>query len=107
MHPLFTFVAGVSVGVIGVRMAKSANARKALQPTVARGGEMVRTGMNQARSGVRDVAVSGLERVEKASVALRRKLDDMPPEKMPDVPPAEGSAREAEATMARRGREEG
>ncbi len=64
---------------------------------------MVRTGMNQARSGVRDVAVSGLERVEKASVALRRKLDDMPPEKMPDVPPAEGSARAAEADDGQEG----
>jgi hypothetical protein len=58
MHPLFTVTAGLVVGVMGVRLAKSANARKALQSTAARGGETVRTGLNQARTGVRDAAVS-------------------------------------------------
>src|SRR5215203_1832013 len=80
------------VGVMGVRLAKSANARKALQSTAARGGETVRTGLNQARTGVRDAAVSGLKTIEKTSATLQRKLTDTPPEKLPDIPMQEGSA---------------
>jgi hypothetical protein len=92
MHPLFTVTAGLVIGVMGVRLAKSANARKALQSTAARGGETVRTGLNQARTGVRDAAVSGLKTIEKTSATLQRKLTDTPPEKLPDIPMQEGSA---------------
>ena len=98
MHPLFTLVAGLVVGVMGVRLAKSANARKALQSTAARGGETVRTGLDQARTGVRDAAASGLKTIEKTSVALQRKLNNTAPEKAPDTPAQEGSAGAAGAT---------
>ena len=102
MHSLFTLVAGLVVGVMGVRLAKSADARKALQSSAARSGETVRTGLNQARTGVRDAAVSGLKTVEKTSVALQRKLNNTAPEKAPDTPAQEGSAGAAEATDGER-----
>ena len=92
MHPLFTLIAGLAVGVMGVRLAKSANTRKALQSTAATGGETVRTGLNQARSAVRDAAVSGLQTIEKTSAALREKLNNTPPTKGPDTRSHEGSA---------------
>ncbi len=97
MHPLFTVIAGVAVGVMGVRLAKSANTRKALQSTAATGAGMVHTGLNHARSGVRDAVVSGLTTIEKTSAALRRKLDNTPPNQVPDTPAHEGSAGAAEA----------
>ena len=97
MHPLFTLAAGLAVGIMGVRLAKSANARTALQRTTSAGGETMRTGLSQARRGVREAAVSGLKTIEKTSVALQRKLDDSSPEKMLDTHAQEGSARAAEA----------
>ena len=98
MHPLFRLVAGVAVGVMGVRLAKSASSRKALQSTAATGGETVRTGLNHARSGVRDAAVSGLKTIEKTSAALRHKLNNMPPQQAPDAPSQGTSAGVAEAS---------
>ena len=92
MHPLLTLVAGVAVGVVGVRMAKSANAQKALQGTAAKGGETVRTGLTQARGAVRGAAVSGLRTVENTSAALRRKLDDTPAGEMHEQAAPESSA---------------
>ena len=97
MHPLFTLVAGVVVGVMGVRLTKSANAQKALQLTAARGGETVRTGLDQARSGVREAAVSGLETIEKTSAGLRRKLSNSPLKEASHVPGNEDAAARAEA----------
>ena len=97
MNPLFTLIAGVAVGVVGVRVAKSANTRKVLQSTAATGGETVRTGLNQAQSGLLDAAVSGLETIERTSAALRRKLNNTPPEEMPDTGPHEGSAAAGDA----------
>ena len=97
MHPLFTLAAGLTVGVMGVRLAKSASARKALQSTAATGGETVRIGLNQARSGVRDATISGLETIEKTSSALRRKLNNTPPERGADARAHEGLAGAAEA----------
>lgn len=98
MNPLFVLIAGVAVGVMGVRVAKSANTRKVLQSTAATGEETVRTGLNQARSGVLDATVSGLETIERTSAALRRKLNNTPPEKVPDTAAHEGSAGAAEAS---------
>ncbi len=97
MHPLFTVIAGVAVGVMGVRLAKSANPRKALQLTAATGGETMRTGLDQTRSVVRGAAVSGLKTIEKTSAALRNKLDNTPPKEGPDTSPPEGSAGTAQA----------
>lgn len=96
MHPLLMLVAGLAVGVMGVRLAKSENARKALQTTATTTGQTVRTGLNQARSEVRDVAVSGLKTIETTSAVLRRKLDDTSPDKMPETPAGPGSARAAD-----------
>ena len=97
MHPLFMLAAGLVAGAMGVRLAKSTNARKALQSTAARSGETVRTGLNQARTGVRDAAVSGLKSIEKTSAALQRKLANTPSENAPDIPAQEGLAGPAEA----------
>ncbi len=97
MHPLFTVIAGVAVGVMGVRLAKSSNPRKILQLTAATGGETVRTGLNQTQSVVRCVAVSGLTTIEKTSAALRDKLNNTPPKEGPDTSAHEGSAGTAQA----------
>ena len=97
MHPLFTVIAGVAVGVMGVRLAKSANPRKALQLTAATGGETMRTGLNQTRSVVRGAAVSGLKTIEKTSAALREKLANTSPEEVSDTPTHDGSAGTAQA----------
>ena len=95
MNPLFTLAAGVVVGVMGVRLAKSADSQKAMQSTAA-GRETLRTGLNQARSGVREAAVSGLKTIESTSAALRQKLENMSPKELPDIPAPEGSAAAAE-----------
>ena len=92
MHPLFTVIAGVAAGAIGVRLAKSTNPRKALQTAAATGGQTVRTGLDQTRSTVRDATVSGLKTIEKTSAALREKLDNIPPKEGPDTSAHEGTA---------------
>ena len=103
MNPLLTLVAGAAVGVLSVRMAKSANAQKALRTTAARGRETVRTGLDQARRGGRDAAVSGLKAVENTSATLRRKLDDTLAEELPESTNLEGAAKPGEADDGREG----
>lgn len=98
MNPLLMLFAGIAVGAMGVRLAKSSNLPKALQSTALTGGQAVRTGLNQAGSGVRGAAVLGLQTVEKTSAALQRKLNTTPSpsEGNPTAPEetSEGSARE-------------
>lgn len=101
MHPLFTLVAGLAVGVVGVRLAKSANTRIGLHPTVVRGGKMVRTGFNQARNRARGAAVSGLKTIERTSGALGRKLDETSSEPMPEAHGRQDRAGAAEADDGR------
>ena len=86
MYPLFTLFAGMAVGVIGVRLAKSLNLPKALLSTALTSGQAVRTGLDQAGSGVRGAAVLGLQTVEKTSAALQRKLNTTSPEGNPTAP---------------------
>lgn len=74
MHPFLTLTAGVAVGAIGVRLAKSAKPQVSLQSSASSGIQAVRSGLAQTQSGARDAAVSGLSVIEKASASLRQKL---------------------------------
>ena len=105
MNPLFMLFAGIAVGAMGVRLAKSSNLPKALQSTALTSGQAVRTGLNQAGSGVRGAAVLGLQTVEKTSAALQRKLNTTPvegnptaPEETSDTNAPEGSAAAPDAS---------
>ncbi len=106
MHPLFTVIAGVAVGVMGVRLTKSASTRRALQSTTATGRETVRAGLNQTRGAVRGAAVSSLKTIEKTSAALREKLDNTSPKEGPDTSAYAGSAGTAQANDGGGRREE-
>lgn len=74
MHPFLTLTAGIAVGAIGVRLAKSAKPQVSLQSSASSGIQAVRSGLAQTQSGARDAAVSGLSVIEKASATLRQKL---------------------------------
>ena len=74
MHPFLTLTAGVAVGALGVRLAKSAKPQVPPQSSSSSGIQAVRSGLAQTQSGARDAAVSGLNVIEKASAALRQKL---------------------------------
>ncbi len=97
MHPLFTVIAGIAVGIVGVRLGKSASTRKALQSTAATGRETVRADWNQTRGAVRGAAVSSLKTIEKTSAALREKLDNTSSKEVPDTSAHESSAGTAQA----------
>lgn len=97
MNPLFTLFAGITVGVMGVRLVKSSKLPRVLQSTALTGSQAVRTGMNQAGSGARGAAVLGLQSVEKTSAALQRKLNTTLPEETSDTSAPEDSAATPEA----------
>lgn len=80
MKPPFTLLAGIAVGVMGVRLTRSSNLPRVVQSTGQLSSEAVRTGLNQAGSGVRGAAVLALQAIEKTSAALQRKLNTTPSE---------------------------
>ncbi len=103
MHPLLTVAAGLVVGAMGVRLAKSAKAREALKSSAAAGLETARSGLSQARGGARGAALSGLSVIERSSAGLRRKLGT--PSGSTEVvdPPAPGPKRKKAASRTRAG----
>lgn len=76
MFPLFPFATGLLVGVLGVRLAKSATRDGGSAPGEV--GSRTRSGFDRACDGLRDAAVSSLAAVEKSSAGLREKLTPRP-----------------------------
>ena len=107
MNPLFMLFAGIAVGAMGVRLAKSSNLPKALQSAALTSSQAVRTGLNQAGSGVRGAAVLSLETVEKTSAALQRKLNTTPSEGTPPAPEGTSDTSAPEGSAATPGSDGG
>lgn len=103
MHPLLTVAAGLVVGAMGVRLAKSVKTRESLKSSAATGLETARSGLIQARGGARGAALSGLSVVERSSAGLRRRLET-PPDRTEVVdPPASGPVRKKSVSRTRAG----
>lgn len=97
MFPLLTFATGLVAGITGVRLLKSAKLDAIPTPSVGDIGQKARDGLDRARSGLREAAVSGLSAVERTSAGLRDKLAPEPPAEMPPAakPKARRSPRKA------------
>ncbi|SCM76193.1 conserved hypothetical protein [uncultured Pleomorphomonas sp.] len=91
MLPLLTFASGLIVGIAGIRLARSAKPGDGLKAAADTIGTKAREGLESARSGLREAAVTGLSTVEKTSASLRDRLQ-------PTAPPS--SAGEAPAAPA-------
>jgi len=79
MLPLLTFASGLIVGIAGIRLARSAKPGDGLKAAADTIGTKAREGLESARSGLREAAVTGLSTVEKTSASLRDRLKPTAP----------------------------
>lgn len=78
MHPLLVFSSGLLAGAFAFKALKRAKTPDSIRQVASRT-------FDQAQSGLRQVAVSGLTAVEKSSASLRDKLAPTEAPPLPDT----------------------